>query len=180
MKKKLLFVIVAILVVVPTANGGSGREYKIASLRDIGPLDVLIEPLREDGERAGISDSELKTLIELKLRQNGITVVDAKDNPLVPNVYVNVNIIYLQEFDHYIYNISIALLQIVRLHRNNSPNMAATWDRQYLGIQRADRVRPGLPLPRPRRQGGVRGRGHPLPHPGRHHGTHLHRRGGQG
>lgn len=110
-------------------------------LKDLGSIAVLVEDLGPDGVKAGISKEKLKASVELRLRQNGLAVREVKQTTLEsPWLYINTNILYVENGDFFIYKISIALNQTVRLLRNDTMVRADTWEKGYLGISPPDNI----------------------------------------
>jgi hypothetical protein len=107
----------------------------------VGAVAIRVEDPRDDAEKAGLSKEALTSYIELRLRERGIPVRD----PLVttkesPYVYLNVNITYLNDIDHYIFRAELSLRQTVMLLRNGKLVQATTWDNAIHGICRSDRI----------------------------------------
>jgi|GEM_PF-4842754 len=107
------------------------------SLKQIGPIAVLVEDLGDDGNKTGLTSEELKYFVELRLRQNGVKVRQLKDQTLEsPFLYVNLNVMYMEEIHHFIYSAEISLRHRVKLLRNNTILSASTWDKATLAITR--------------------------------------------
>ncbi len=139
MIKRCLATAIAIFVVsMPTV---SGQSVNLEPFRGIGPIGVLIEGLRDEGRRANISDEELQAFVELKLRQSGIPLRNINDSTIEsPYIYINVNLMYLEQIDHFTYSIEVSLNQAVRLLRNDNTVTAKTWSRESVNIIKRDRV----------------------------------------
>lgn len=136
---KRLFLLIGILfiaVIIPplqSASLGSGPEEK--PFVNIRPLAVLVEDLDEDAKRAWLDKDEIQAQVELKLRQNGIPVRNLRDYTTESSyIYINVNLLYLKEIEHYIYNVELSLYQTVFLLHNSFTKKVATWNKSRLGI----------------------------------------------
>jgi hypothetical protein len=94
---------------------------------------VLVETLKPEVEENGLTKTAIQTDVELKLRQAGIPVLDAKDPKLpkleVAALEINVNIVTSSD-GIWVFTVSVALGQNVRLVRDPSiiGVFANTWD----------------------------------------------------
>jgi hypothetical protein len=83
-----------------------------------------------------LSENTLKTEIELRLRQAGITVAD--DRALTPRLYLNVNAIITSDDNYIVYAISIDFDRFLRLPDQppGSPQLtsATVWSKGSVGI----------------------------------------------
>lgn len=139
--KKLLIVIVMILfTVVLTAfshamSPGTSTQRNVTAFRGIESIRVVVEDLRENGKKAGVYKDDLRALVESKLIERGIPLREKKEfkieNPLL---YVNINLKYVHEIVHFVYNIDLALVQGVGLLRSKNIIFAKTWSKQFLGM----------------------------------------------
>jgi hypothetical protein len=69
---------------------GDDGDLSRGNLRGIGRIHVVVEQLPDGARQLGLSEESLRTDVELKLRQNGITVTDVKDSQALLCVAVNV------------------------------------------------------------------------------------------
>jgi len=136
---KGLFLLIGILFIafiIPPLQGaslGSGPEEK--PFVNIGPLAVLVEDMDEDAKTAWLDKDEIQAQVELKLRQNGIPVRNLRHYTTESSyIYINVNLLYLKQFDHHIYNVELSLYQRIFLLHNSFTKKVATWDKSKLGI----------------------------------------------
>ena len=110
-------------------------------LESVGAIAVLVEDPREDARKAGLSREALKNYIELRLRRSNIPVRDVsvttKESPCL---YLNVNVTYLNDIDHYIFRTELSLRQRVMLLRNGKFIQAATWDNAMHGVSKSGRI----------------------------------------
>ena len=89
--KKILLFLLFILLVFGTdfLHGGNWQN-----LRNIGSkFEMIIEALDKDAEKIGLTENRLKTVVELRLRREGITIVDVSSDLEIPYVYINVNVV---------------------------------------------------------------------------------------
>ena len=121
-----------------TSAGYGGHEFEIDSLKGLDGVIVLIEDLKQETERDGLTKRHLQTDVERRLRQAGIPVLKDAD----PYLYLYVNVQdFKVENDHYIFNIEVALKQMVWLARDISIfTVGATWETNHLGIIPTDKM----------------------------------------
>ena len=105
------------------------------TLRGLKGFYVLIEKLHDDIKQAGLTESILKTDVELKLRKAGIRVLTEDDmylTPGTPYLHVSVNAFKSRSF---VYCVKVSFRQDVILSRNRSVETSAvTWIQSFLGI----------------------------------------------
>ena len=133
---------IALLLVWVTA--GYGDELEIETLRGLEGIGVIVENLREDAGRERLTTTQVQTDVKLRLRKAGIRVLTEEQRlktPGRPYLYVNVNARKVEQMDHYVYSIRVALRQIVSLERDPSiTTVGETWDQGYLGITTTDEM----------------------------------------
>ena len=96
-------------------------DHKIRTFQGIDSLFVAVEDITGDCQQLANAEDSLKTLIELKLRQNGIKVVSREvfnKNWETPAIYLNVNARDARETTSCFGNISLELHDAVRLYRD--------------------------------------------------------------
>ena len=114
------------------------NDYTRESLRGIPAIWVLIESLGPDAESDGLSQTQLQTDVELKLRLAGIAVLSREQSRLqpssVPYLYLNLNTHKDDQSRIYGFAINLELKQSVRLARNNHliPGVT-TWSSDSVG-----------------------------------------------
>jgi hypothetical protein len=114
------------------------------SLKGIKGIYVLIEELPESlKSKTGLTEDQLRTDVELKLRLAGISVVSESESlyiPGFPYLYVNING-YVEEIGLVVYNIEVELRQTVILKRNRSIEAvgATTWKTGTIGTVGLDK-----------------------------------------
>jgi hypothetical protein len=105
---------------------------------------VVVEILRPEVEKYGLTRQQLQTDVELRLRQNGIKVLSGEERlsaPGMPYLYVNVPIMKVEEIPLVVYSISVQLWQRVLLTRDpNKIYIASTWDTGFIGCAGLDRI----------------------------------------
>ena len=115
----------------------SAQTDEAKTLRGLRGVAVVIEGTGSDAKKAGLTKSQLRTDVEVELRKAGIPVLTGDKRWTAagaPYLYVNVNSKVLSGDDFHVYNIVVALYQLVDLRRNRSiGELAATWDRGSLG-----------------------------------------------
>jgi hypothetical protein len=105
------------------------------------PLAIWVEDPREDTLKAGLSGEGLTKYLELRLRTSGIPVRDLSAiNKESPELCLSVNVLYLNEIDHYVFHVDLSLKQTVMLLRNGKLVPATTWSEGINGITRSDRI----------------------------------------
>ena len=114
---------------------GSGR----ITLWGIKGVYVLVERLKPDLEKDGLTEDQLLTDVELQLRKVGIRVLTKGELYKVPGspcLYVNINAYKgkVSQFFWYCLNIKVSLNQDVLLERKLSiTESCSTWERSTLG-----------------------------------------------
>ena len=105
-------------------------EFARRSLGGLRGFEVLIEKLRPEVERTGLTTEVVRTDVELRLRQSGILVLSHKmalQEPGTPELYVNVNVT-TGDSRLWGYGIGLELNQYVSLERDPAIQiMATTW-----------------------------------------------------
>jgi hypothetical protein len=101
---------------------------------------VLVEDLDSQIERDGLSASQIKTDVELRLRRNGIKVDDNSRNYL--DVFVKVLKAQPPGPRGYAYSIDVTVIQPALLERDKSPvPLATTWQAGVLGTLSPESLR---------------------------------------
>src|SRR6266550_3355550 len=125
--------LLAATVVSPLVGQGDDGDSRqtLAGLRGV---FVAVSDVSEDAQRKGLSETQVRTDVELKLRQSGITVLtqdEVKRTPGLPFLYVTVSTLPLQSplSGAYAFSIHIDLIQTIRLGRNPSVSaLGRTWN----------------------------------------------------
>jgi hypothetical protein len=99
------------------------------SLRGLSGVVVLVEDLDDDAKRTGLTEDQIQTDVELKLRLAGIEVLSTA-RPF-PHLYVRMSVLLIGGF--YPCNIIVELLQTARLERKYTTRVfAPTWSAEGL------------------------------------------------
>ena len=92
---------------------------------------VSVTPIDEDAQRMGLTQIQVQTDVELKLRQAGIPVLtegEAGSTPGVPYLYVELITLQPRAIRNvYAYNVEIELVQTIHLARNSEFGLGTTW-----------------------------------------------------
>ena len=128
-KEILLLIIFSLLFYNVTFSENDVKSYP---LKGINAIFVLIEKLPEDAIEIGLTSHRLKTVTELRLRREGITIKKESDISY-PYFYVTVNVVGRA------FNIELSLNEWVKLFRNPSIECyARTWNHSYTGTHGND------------------------------------------
>jgi hypothetical protein len=137
-----IFLIVA-FAVAATAVASNDDKTSRQSLKGIKEFYVLVEPLHQEVEQKGLTESLIRTEVELKLRQAGIRIVPLDEGRKIsgrPYLYVNTNV-YRDTSGLWNFNIDLGVWQAVRLDRDTSIQLdAPTWSVSAIGLVGADKV----------------------------------------
>ena len=100
-----------------------------ASLRNTGPIRVVVENLNQYAQRGGLTTDELRTEVELQLEDQEIAVDDSGSAWL----YTAVNVIPTAD-GRYAFCVTVQLMQPSVVASNGLQMTATTWDASYLEI----------------------------------------------
>jgi len=113
-----------------------GSESKRPTLLGLRGVYVLIENLKPNLEKDGLTREQLLTDVELKLRKAGIRVLTEEESyntPGLPCLYARINAIKGNS-TFYCVNIHVSLSQETRLERNPTIKILSfTWDHSSIG-----------------------------------------------
>jgi len=117
-------------------------ESNRQSLRGIEGIFVLIESIKAETQKDGLTENLLRTDTELKLRLGRIKVLSGREfvgkGGQAPYLYVNPNVLKFgtnSAYSYYSYNVSIRLFQEVSLVRDPKIKLdAATWSINIVGF----------------------------------------------
>ena len=93
-------------------------------LENIGnKFEVLIERLSEDAKKIGLTKERLRIVIELRLRKEGMIIIGPSDDPDIPVVSVNVNVVSTA------FNVELCIKELIEIQRKPSPVLCyvVTW-----------------------------------------------------
>jgi hypothetical protein len=106
----------------------TGRD----TLRGLPGVEVAVEPLPPELSRSGLTDGEIRTRVEVRLRKAGVTVyASQKENPspAKPYLYVHLNALEIAQHGIYAVAVQVQLRQTLEspVTSSNIVN-AMTWD----------------------------------------------------
>jgi len=124
---------------------GEGTTRDKGSLRGLKGIAVLIEPISPAAEKAGLSETQLQTAVERRLRRARIPILPESEGSAVPGIGdLCIRATTLKPFiGDYSFYIEVKLNQTVRLERDEfaSEYTATTWNSGgYLGTIRAGQM----------------------------------------
>jgi hypothetical protein len=132
-----LAVVLLVAVSSATAQDDDPRGER-QSLKGLKGVYVLVEDLKAEAERDGLNQASIRTDVELKLRQAGITVLtkaEAEAAPGAPCLYISVDTKGSQSESLYGVSMKVELKQNVRLDRDPSMWLpgVTTWSVEAVG-----------------------------------------------
>jgi hypothetical protein len=130
-----IITVMVVLLILPGIVWGFHNKINIKTLQGIKGVHVLIETVRPEIERDGLTHIQIQADVELKLRLAGLRVLSLEELSKEPGrPFLNVAVdIGKESSDEYIYNIELSLIQDVYLMRNNKLIPCITWHRAGLG-----------------------------------------------
>lgn len=142
---KRLLALTALFLIVSVAdchaqdeNTGLTFTSRVESLKDLTGFYVLIEDMEPEAERRGLTRSMFQTGIELRLRQNGIKVLSREEwraDLLAPMLYARVSVLKAENFNAYVYFITLGVSQHAMLITNPGFCQSVTYSTHgYIGI----------------------------------------------
>ncbi|GAI32249.1 unnamed protein product [marine sediment metagenome] len=122
----MLFLVLSFLLCEPTFLY---EDYEV--LKDIGSKFTIT--IEGDAKKIGLTEEGLRTIAELRLRKEEITIVDEASRE-IPIVYVNINMVGP------VYNVDLMIYDWAELKRRPSPNwtLVAIWTQGETGIHGED------------------------------------------
>jgi hypothetical protein len=127
-----------------SATGWAQIDTKRGSLRGLKGIGVVVEALQPGTESDGLTQSQLRTDVELALRQAGIRVLSQEESlaePGRPYLYINLNTMkseVLNVFASYLFSLQLSLRQDATLTRAPDIKVSAiTWQTAVLGSVKA-------------------------------------------
>jgi hypothetical protein len=120
MRKKGLAAILAIAFLLITSVSLAGDELEQRALRGLNGVYVLVEVLNPEAERLGLTQDQIKTDVELRLRKAGVRVLTNEDRyktPGMPYLYVNVNTSFKSGTGLCAHSVGVELKEMVMLAR---------------------------------------------------------------
>jgi hypothetical protein len=135
-KTVLTILALLLLTVVPPLVGQGDYEMTRKTLAGLKSICVLLERSGNVGEDDGLDTTQIRTDVELKLRQAGIVVLSPEQSSSRGlSAFLYVNILAFQREGVYAFYVDLTILQRVRLIREPSVAVpGGTWSGQsYLG-----------------------------------------------
>jgi hypothetical protein len=105
-----------------------GQDAEASSLKGITRVQIVIEEISRDAERAGLTKAQLQSDVELWLRQKGITI----DSRAPEQFYVNVDTAN-NSTGGYAYGVDVGFRQPATLQRTGKTVLADTWSDGTVG-----------------------------------------------
>jgi hypothetical protein len=128
MKTTLILIVALQFCSVAMAQGDN--EFTRKSLKGLTGVEVAVTPLDSDAIKDGLSEAQIQTDVELRLRMAGVKVLTSEEMlkaPGMPTLRVFVNTIKREEL--YSYSAEVYLEQNVRLARDPADLfIAQTWN----------------------------------------------------
>lgn len=149
-KYKCIIFIMGLLTVFSLAGMSSSvfannNEDSRETLKGLNGILVIIEGLKTWQKQAGLSESQIQTDVELKLRLAGIKVLNEEEffkEKGHPCIYININNLEQKLEGFLVYNISCRFRQYIFLERNPSIKaLATTWSQGWIGCGDIERLR---------------------------------------
>jgi hypothetical protein len=150
MQAKILLLAGLLLVLMaPEAHPSKDSDL----LKGLTGLWVLVERVKPDLERDGVTKAQLTTRVQIKLRQAGIKVLDVDElekMPIkeglkiasAPALYLDVDSIKIKDSPLYAYSLSLEVLETVILKRDKKIEvLAGTWKQKAMGYCGVERLR---------------------------------------
>lgn len=123
-------VVVVFFALVKTAGAQGDFEADRATLKGLQGVEVTVEGLRPEAVEDGLTQDQLQTDVELRLRKVGIRVLTKEEKARTPGspwLYVRVNTLR-GDTGLYAYSIEVDLYQTVLLERDSSISTTTpTW-----------------------------------------------------
>ena len=135
---KISLVILALSWVVDNPVHALRDKDARESLKGLPGVAVVIETMTPEEEAAGLSTTQIQTVVELVLRSSGIKVLTKDEQiatPSWPYLYINVHPRKIGNMELYAFSIRVELLQNVSLAhlKKKEPISAVTWSISSVG-----------------------------------------------
>jgi hypothetical protein len=123
MKLTVMLMLAGLVLTCPAAFQAFGSDSKFdrETLHGLQGVHVVVENIDQNAERDGLTEHQVQTDVELRLRQSGIRVLSEEERlatPGRPYLYINVNTFKNNDMEFYVYSITVELNQNVWLSRN--------------------------------------------------------------
>ena len=143
MKTKALTAVVALVSLILLPGVSHALTPKQQALVGLKGVEVVVEDIRPEAERLGLTEAQIQTDVELRLRKAGVRVLTAKESdetPGVPFLYVNVTTIFFQKTSAVVYSIFVQLKEAVTLKRGFIA-VGAIWNTGSVGTVGTSNIR---------------------------------------
>lgn len=111
-------------------------DLKGLHLRGLSGVDVMIQPLKPEVKKYGLTEDAVKTTVELRLRQHGIKV---SHSPRILHIIVNVFV--NEDFNCTAVNVLVELTRpAVLLFNPKITTSAAIWSKSNLNLAPLDEI----------------------------------------
>ena len=120
------FLVIALLLFPPVAYADNLKQR---ALRGLGGVEVLVETIDLEAGRLGLTEAQIQTDVELRLRKAGVRVLTEKESqetPGEPYLYVMINAFVDQTPTSVGFSIRVELMEQVTLARGFKAR-AAIW-----------------------------------------------------
>jgi hypothetical protein len=133
--------LVAVLVALFFPLRAAAATY---GLKGVSVVGVLVERVSAEAQRAGLTEDQLLQDVQLKLRQNGLKVVD-NDQAGGMKLYLNVSCYFLEQRRQFVYSILLGFNQpVVPERQPGTVVLALTWFNGAMGIIPEAELRTGI------------------------------------
>ena len=135
MHRQLLIALTMIVILLAANGTTTAQNSQRDNLKDIGPLDLIIDGLQPDLARYQLTRSMLQTVVEDSLDEHGMSLSKTAD----PYIYLNVNSFAINE-DLYAYSIDLQVNTSVTIVETGQVAIATIWSIAALGRVSAARL----------------------------------------
>lgn len=128
-KKAVLILALGLFLFRPVFTGALENRIPFHGLKAVG---VFVENIDQEAVNDGLNKEQIKTDVELRLREAGIKVVPVENSlslPTSPYLYVVVNTVKFSSGLEYVYGASVQLKQVAVIDRGKAviPQKARLW-----------------------------------------------------
>jgi hypothetical protein len=133
----IIAVMVVLLMVLPGMARGGDTAADKDTLRGIKGVSVVVEAIEPEVERAGLTQRQIRTDVELKFLLTRLNVFPPETGGAFlyvrPFILKHHKLSRYFQVDMYVFRIDLELRQAVYLTRNKKPTTAPTWSIEALG-----------------------------------------------
>jgi hypothetical protein len=131
MKVKTVVILLVFLLLPGVSHALTVKQRALGGLKGMG---VMVEDMRPEAERLGLTRNQIQTDVELRLRKAGVRVLTEKEKdetPGMPYLYVNVNTMF--DSASCVFSITVELSEWVTLARGFKTS-GRIWQSSSVGI----------------------------------------------